>query len=576
MLFNTNSVRTLFRNLFYCIFFVVFLGGTSAIAGTIDNFDNNQLHPAWRIIDRTATLDAAVEESQNVLTIRAKGYELWGADNDFAGLWRLDITGDFDVWVKIISMTHTHDWAKAGILIANDVNNPAAGGYSLVGITPGNKGAFWNWDSDGDGTLDKNRNTNETVPFGDVWVRLKKEGRRVSAFYKYGINDDWIQIDQEQEINSVQTESQICLYVFSHNETRECTVVFDDFGGDGFFFQDDSYLPLTGGVMTDDSSHIDMNGADLFNAGIVDADGIETDNAYISGSVHGGSFIGDGSGLTNVPVSIGSGQITNNMISDSAVTSENLATHAVTESHLDQQSVTLEKINPSQGAPGQVLVNAGRSVEWRDPGSASIGPGAIHWEHLDYSTINKLANFLEKTPRLSIEIDYDIEKMLIVRQGNTDLEIPFAFQSYLPNGQNPASLGIMDSGSSVVVVNNPNLFQEGSFHRLVERTLCADSCVKYIYDDELVEIPYPHLTLSIDYVERRIVVRRTGRLSTEPFFRVYVTDSTGTTIAVVTSVFLPGLDYMDIPTDLVASGNCFALVDMNGLYTFDPEPVCVR
>jgi hypothetical protein len=51
------------------------------------------------------------------------GADFFGAKNQFVALARTEIQGDFDLSVRIDSQDKTHEWAQAGILIANQATD---------------------------------------------------------------------------------------------------------------------------------------------------------------------------------------------------------------------------------------------------------------------------------------------------------------------------------------------------------------------------------------------------------------------------------------------------------------------
>lgn len=195
-------------------------------------FDDSTVDSSWTSIDQTVPQDAAFEQTDGHLVLSGRGNELWGDTASFSGLWRTDITGDFDVCVKVVSMTNTHEWAKAGILVANDIDSLAAGGYSLIAATPGH-GAAWDLDTDGDGATDLHRSSGMVLSFTDLWLRVKKFGTTISTFYREAEGHAWTQIDVAREAGRAQTNSEICLFVCSHDDDSLCVAQFDQFTATG-------------------------------------------------------------------------------------------------------------------------------------------------------------------------------------------------------------------------------------------------------------------------------------------------------------------------------------------------------
>src|SRR3954463_7353823 len=82
-----------------------------------DDFAGASLRPAWTFLDRdNAPGGSAAVDGK--LTLIGRGADGFDTTNQFVGIRRADIKGDFDVSVKIESQDSTHNYAQAGILIA--------------------------------------------------------------------------------------------------------------------------------------------------------------------------------------------------------------------------------------------------------------------------------------------------------------------------------------------------------------------------------------------------------------------------------------------------------------------------
>lgn len=196
-------------------------------AGCNDDFQGTALAAAWTFMDADGETGGTSVLKDGKLELAGKGSDAFGNVNEFVAVRRTDITGDFDVSVKIESQTNTHEWAQAGIIAANDMADLPKGGYAVVDITPGNGyNAFW--DSTGTkGTLDK------VVKAGTsgypVWIRLARTGTKFSAWYRKQAEAAWLPIKQNFEPQGVGPSSHIALFSLSHNDAVAATAVFGDF-----------------------------------------------------------------------------------------------------------------------------------------------------------------------------------------------------------------------------------------------------------------------------------------------------------------------------------------------------------
>ncbi|MFJ9379546.1 alpha-N-acetylglucosaminidase TIM-barrel domain-containing protein [Streptomyces sp. NPDC101455] len=104
---------------------------------------------------RTASFnDAVFGQSGDTLAIEAAGADLWGATNEFGTIYRAGAYGDSSAAVvEVMSQDSTGGWARAGLIVRNDLSSNGAAGYVNLAVTPSN-GCVLSWDSDGNGSFD--------------------------------------------------------------------------------------------------------------------------------------------------------------------------------------------------------------------------------------------------------------------------------------------------------------------------------------------------------------------------------------------------------------------------------------
>ncbi|RMF69715.1 MAG: DUF1349 domain-containing protein, partial [Alphaproteobacteria bacterium] len=191
-----------------------------------DNFNDNSLDGKWSQ-ELTGT-SGAVTETGGQLVITNTGSDLWDNNNQYSFAYQT-VSGDFTATVRVVSLTNTNAWAKAGILIKNDLDtntgNPA---LATIEITPGN-GASFQWrTSDGDGTMGYASAAGEKAP---EWLRITRSGNSITAYYS---NDgtNFTQVGTAQTVNFTGNVL-LGLMATSHNTGAETTAVFDDFTTNG-------------------------------------------------------------------------------------------------------------------------------------------------------------------------------------------------------------------------------------------------------------------------------------------------------------------------------------------------------
>ncbi len=82
------------------------------------------------------------------LGIRAQGADVYGSTNEYGTVYQQGAEHDGSTTtVKVDSQTHTDSWAKAGIMVRDDITDAnASPGFLILAVTPGN-GYALQWDS---------------------------------------------------------------------------------------------------------------------------------------------------------------------------------------------------------------------------------------------------------------------------------------------------------------------------------------------------------------------------------------------------------------------------------------------
>ncbi|HKP95190.1 MAG TPA: hypothetical protein VJ385_05470 [Fibrobacteria bacterium] len=237
----------------------VFPSTARSAAACGDAFTLDALDPAWTFFDADGAAGGSARVSAGKLELAGKGSDVYGNVNEYVGVKRA-AAGDFDVSVKIESQTHTHGWAQAGILAANDAANPAKGGYVVVDVTPSN-GYHAFYDAAGTvGTLDKHADAGKSAY--PVWVRLARAGVKFSAWYKNQEQGAWLPIAEKFETQGTGGFSQLALVSLSHNDSAEAKTVFDDFACQGAAARLSPPGPWTGADRLRRSGSVSLPGFD--------------------------------------------------------------------------------------------------------------------------------------------------------------------------------------------------------------------------------------------------------------------------------------------------------------------------
>ncbi|MFB7496369.1 NEW3 domain-containing protein [Streptomyces sp. NPDC056161] len=136
-----------------------------------------------------ASTTASFSQSGTRLGIQAQGADLYTPVDEYGTIYLPGAEHDGSTTtVKIDSQADTNVWAKAGIMVRNDITKAGASpGYVALVETPGN-GYLLDWDSNGDGQLDSQDSTGTaTYP---SWLKLVRKGTTYSGYYSTD-NSTW-------------------------------------------------------------------------------------------------------------------------------------------------------------------------------------------------------------------------------------------------------------------------------------------------------------------------------------------------------------------------------------------------
>ncbi|MEU5418507.1 alpha-N-acetylglucosaminidase TIM-barrel domain-containing protein [Streptomyces sp. NPDC020667] len=125
------------------------------------------LAAGWRTVSGNAAVFGQLEDDR--FAIDGSGDDLWKGTEQFGALYRAGAlrTGD-TATVRVDSQTDTGSWARAGIIVRDDLTARSPGAVNLA-LTPG-QGVVLSYDASGSGAFDTYRRI--TGVRGPVWLRL--------------------------------------------------------------------------------------------------------------------------------------------------------------------------------------------------------------------------------------------------------------------------------------------------------------------------------------------------------------------------------------------------------------------
>lgn len=117
--------------------------------------------------------DSTFGQSESLFGIYGGGADLWGGTNEFGSIYRDDAMQDgTTVITHVVSQDNTWPWARAGIMVRNDMTQYDSTGSVNLAITPEN-GCVLSWDSNNDGYFD---NFSQKAFSGSAYLKLTKNG----------------------------------------------------------------------------------------------------------------------------------------------------------------------------------------------------------------------------------------------------------------------------------------------------------------------------------------------------------------------------------------------------------------
>jgi hypothetical protein len=166
-------------------------------------------------------------QSGSELGIAGQGADIWGSTNEYSTIYLPKAASDGTVaTVEVSSQQNTAPWAKAGIIMRNDVTGSnTSPGYVLLAETPGN-GYILDWDANGDGQLDSQDGGNQTSVWPS-WLKLVRSGTTYTGYYS---TDDvhWNLVGTASVPSAAATQD-VGVAMTSHSADVTGEVDFNDF-----------------------------------------------------------------------------------------------------------------------------------------------------------------------------------------------------------------------------------------------------------------------------------------------------------------------------------------------------------
>jgi len=197
----------------------------------------------------SATGSAYFDATTDTWILTADGNDIWGNSDNFHYVYKyLKGDGQITSQVKSITGPGTNGWAKAGVMIREDLSGESK--HAMMVMTP-DFGAAFQWRSITGGVTFNNNLGGLTVPY---WVRIIRSGDTFTGYYSPD-NMYWIRLADPITI-TMEDNVYIGLVLTSHQEGVTRTAEFGftrviSTGGEGFEYDD----PPGGWVYTYTGNH---------------------------------------------------------------------------------------------------------------------------------------------------------------------------------------------------------------------------------------------------------------------------------------------------------------------------------
>jgi hypothetical protein len=158
------------------------------------------------------------EEPAGTYTMTAAGIDIWDASDQFHFAYK-EVSGAAIIQAQVLSVGHTDDWSKAGVMIRDSLDPNSA--HAMVAITPVNGVWFGRRIAAGESSTSI-KDPNITAP---QWVKLERSsGGLVRAYYSAD-GSTWTQLGIPEPI-MMSMPIYIGLALTSHNPDATCQASF--------------------------------------------------------------------------------------------------------------------------------------------------------------------------------------------------------------------------------------------------------------------------------------------------------------------------------------------------------------
>ena len=151
--------------------------GESAPAPYTSTVTPGSVNASWASQDiGSVGATGSFSQSNGTITMQGSGADVWGTADAFRYAFKA-VNGDCTITERVVSMTNTATWAKAGLMIRGSLS--ASAPNALLYISPANGIVFQVRSASGGSTSSLINVTGSTAPY---WLRLTRVGNTFTAY----------------------------------------------------------------------------------------------------------------------------------------------------------------------------------------------------------------------------------------------------------------------------------------------------------------------------------------------------------------------------------------------------------
>ena len=159
------------------------------------------------------------EEPAGTYTMTASGTDIWDASDQFHFAYK-EVSGDATIQAQVLSVSHTDDWAKAGVMIRDSLDPNSA--HAMVAITPVNGVWYGSRMAAGESSTSI-KAPNVAAP---QWVKLERSSGGLVRVYYSADGSTWTQLGLDVVI--MKMPIYVGLALTGHNPDATCEASFDN------------------------------------------------------------------------------------------------------------------------------------------------------------------------------------------------------------------------------------------------------------------------------------------------------------------------------------------------------------